>query len=111
MIEDMVAEYKRRMTIMVDGINAIDGLRMQFPDGTYYGWVNSSSLGISTDDLAKHCLLSERVMFSGGTSFPGGGGKNHHRVSSSLPEETIREGLKRLARAVERLKSEGPILK
>jgi aspartate/methionine/tyrosine aminotransferase len=99
-VADMVAEYKRRMTILVDGINAIDGLRCKFPDGTYYAWVNSSDTGLSAEDVARHCLESEKVMFSAGVSFPGGGGKNHHRVSASLPEETIREGLERLGRAV-----------
>jgi len=108
--EQMVAEYKRRMNILVDGINAIDGLRCKFPDATYYCWVNLSELGLSSDDFVKHCLFSERLMLSSGTNFAGPGGEYFIRTSSSSSEETIREGLRRLKLAVERLKQDGPVL-
>ncbi|MBI4446284.1 MAG: aminotransferase class I/II-fold pyridoxal phosphate-dependent enzyme [Acidobacteria bacterium] len=105
-----VAEYKRKMNILVDGINAIDGLHCQFPDGTYYCWVNIADLGLDPESFAKHCLLSERVYVSPGTGSFGSGGKHYVRTSCSAPEETIQEGLRRLRRAVERLREEGPLL-
>jgi aspartate aminotransferase len=106
----MVVEYKRRMSILVDGINAIDRLHCRFPDATYYCWVNTSSTGLAAKEFATHCLLSERVLVSSGAHFLGPGGENHNRTSSSLSEETIREGLRRLERAVVRLKQEAPVL-
>ncbi len=108
-VADMVAEYRRRMTILTDGINAIDGLHMRFPDATYYGWVNITSFGMDCEAFAEHLLLSERVSVNPGTVF-GSGGEGYVRVSCSAPEATIREGLRRLGRAVERLKVEGPMV-
>lgn len=108
-VDRMVAEYKRRMTILVDGINAIDGMYCLFPDGAYYGWPNISSYGLSSEDFAKHLLFSEHILVQPGTIF-GKGGEGYIRVSCSEPEEEMREGLQRLKRAVRRLKEEGPVL-
>lgn len=108
-VDEMVAEYKRRMTILVDGINAIDGMHMLFPDGTYYGWVNISSYGLNSEDFAKHLLLSEHVLVNPGTNF-GKGGEEYIRISCSEPEEEMLEGLNRITRAIERLLEEGPVL-
>lgn len=108
-IDEMVEEYKRRMTILVDGINDIDGMHMLFPDGTYYGWANISSFGLSSEEFAKHLLLSENVLVNPGTSF-GTGAEGYVRLSCSEPEEEMLEGLRRIPRAVERLRAEGPVL-
>jgi aspartate/methionine/tyrosine aminotransferase len=108
-VADMVAEYRRRMTTLADGINAIDGLQMRFPDATYYGWVNIAAFGLDCEAFAEHLLLSERVSVNPGTVF-GSGGEGYVRVSCSAPEATIREGLRRLGRAVQRLKADGPLV-
>ncbi len=108
-VSEMVEEYRRRMTILVDGINAIDGLHCKFPDATYYGWVNISPFGLSSEEFATHLLLSERTLVQPGTVF-GPGGEGYIRTSCSAPEENIREGLGRLEAAVNRLNRSGPVL-
>lgn len=108
-VTQMVQEYERRMSILNDGINEIDGLDMRFPDGTYYGWVDIASLGLNSDAFAEHLLLTEQVQVNPGlSSFGTKGGETRVRVSCSAPESELREGLERLARAVERLKKDGP---
>lgn len=108
-IQEMVAEYKRRMQILVDELNAIEGIRCLFPEGTYYAWANIASFGLSSDDFARHALLSDRVKVQPGTTF-GEGGEGYIRVSCSQSEEEMREGLRRLKNAVATLASSGPIL-
>lgn len=104
-VNQRVAEYERKMKILHEGINAIEGLSMHFPDGTYYGWVDISSFDMGAEDFAKHCLFTERVHVSPGpVSFYGPGAVHYVRTSCSPTEEQIREGLERLSRAVERLR-------
>jgi aminotransferase len=102
-----VAEYQRKMRLLAAGINGIDGLSMSFPEATYYGWVNISALGVEPHDFARHCLLAQRVSVLPGTNFWGEGGRDYIRVSCSAPEDTLREGLRRLEMAVRSLRAEG----
>ncbi len=108
-VAEMVAEYRRRMTVLVEEINSIGGLHCLFPDATYYAWVNITALGLSAEDFGRHLLFSERVLVQPGTVF-GQGGEGYIRTSCSAPEAEMREGLRRLRRAVERLRADGPVL-
>jgi aminotransferase len=106
---EMVEEYRRKMHILVQEINSIAGLQCQFPDATYYAWVKITALGLSAEDFGRHLLFSERVLVQPGTVF-GQGGEGYIRTSCSAPEPEMREGLRRLRRAVERLHADGPVL-
>lgn len=106
---EMVAEYQRRMAILVDELNKIEGIHCLHPDGTYYAWPNVSSFGLSSHNFVTHLLLTEKVYAQPGTTF-GRGGEGYMRVSCSEPEDEMREGLRRLGLAVERLRTDGPVL-
>jgi aspartate/methionine/tyrosine aminotransferase len=108
-VDGMVAEYRRRMAILVEGINAIEGMRMLFPDGTYYGWPDISSYGLSSEEFTKHVLHSEQIMVNPGTSF-GKGGEGHIRISCSQPEAEMLEGIRRLRLSIQHLVEKGPVL-
>jgi len=107
--EAMTTEYRRKMKILVAGLNGIDGVKCHFPDGTYYTVANISSFGITSDEFATHLFLTENVLVQAGTIF-GTGGEGLIRVSCSAPEEEMLEGIEGLARAVERLKYEGLVM-
>ncbi len=107
--EEMVAEYRRRMATLVEGLNAIDGIHCLYPDATYYAFPSIRSFGLTSEEFALHLLLTENVLVQAGTVF-GVGGEGYIRTSCSAPEEEVRAGLAGLARAVERLREEGPTL-
>lgn len=104
--QDMVKEYERRMHLVVDGLNAIDGIRCFFPDGSYYSVADISELGYSSEEFTGHLFLTEQVLVQAGTIF-GSGGEGLIRVSSSAPEEEILAGIERLRRSVDRLRESG----
>ena len=105
-IEAMNAEYTRRMKILVDGLNSIEGISCLFPDATYYAFPNIMSFGVSSEEFAEHLFLTESVLVQAGTVF-GSGGEGYIRTSCSAPEEEFCAGLEGLARAVRRLREEG----
>lgn len=104
LLHEMVAEYKRRMGILIDGLNAIDGIECHMPEGGYYGWPNVSQFGLSSFDFAKFVLENGRVMVGPGQTFGPQEGEGYLRVSCSPTEDEIREGLRRLAKACTQLK-------
>lgn len=106
-VDEMVAEYRRRMMILVDGLNAIDGIACHFPEGGYYGWPNIAAFGQSAVEFARTCLMEERVIVGPGETF-GPGVNGYLRVSCSPTEEEIREGLRRVARACAKLREAAP---
>lgn len=104
--QEMVAEYKRRMRLVVDGLNAIDGVRCFFPDGTYYSVADIRSFGFTSEQFAGHLFLTEQVLVQAGTIF-GSGGEGLIRVSCSAPEAEILASIERFQRSVERLRDSG----
>jgi aminotransferase len=101
---EMVAEYKRRMEILIEGLQAIEGIECPMPEGGYYGWPNVSQFGLSSFEFAKFVLEQERVIVGPGNTFGPQEGEGYLRVSCSPTEEEIREGLQRLAAACKKLR-------
>jgi aspartate/methionine/tyrosine aminotransferase len=106
-VTEMVAEYRRRMTLLVDGLNGIAGIGCQFPEGGYYAWPDIRSFGLASAEFARFCLTEERVIVGPGETF-GPGADGYLRTSCSESEEAIREGLRRLAGACEKLRAGRP---
>ncbi len=103
---EMTAEYKRKMGVVVDGLNGIEGVRCFFPDGTYYTVADISSFGYTSEEFATHLFLTEQVLVQAGTIF-GTAGEGLIRVSCSAPESEILASIERFARSVERLQRDG----
>lgn len=102
----MVTEYERKMHIVVDGLNQIEGVRCFFPDGTYYSVADISSFDFTSEQFAGHLFLTEQVLVQAGTIF-GTGGEGLVRVSCSAPEEEILASIERFGRSVQRLRESG----
>jgi aspartate/methionine/tyrosine aminotransferase len=100
-------EYTRKMKLLIDGLNAIPGITCRMPDGTYYCFPSIRGLGVTSAEFTRYLFLTEGVLVQAGTIF-GKGGEGHFRASCAEPEDELRAGLAGLARAVERLRLEGP---
>ncbi len=70
-------------------------LRALTPAGAFYLWVDISSSGMRSRDLALRLLEERSVAVAPGTAF-GGGGEGFVRVSLAASEENLAEGLRRL---------------
>ena len=101
-VEEMRRQYRRRRQIIVDGLNAIDGIRCMAPKGAFYVFPNISATGLSSREFAIRLLREKHVVTVPGTGF-GEGGEGYIRLSYATDEETIREGLKRIREFVESL--------
>ena len=99
-IQTMLVEFKKRHDMVVDKLNAMDGIESLKSDGTFYVFPNISKvlerMPEFTDDLdfAEALLVDKGVAVVPGTAF---GLKNHIRLSIATSEQNLENALKRIA--------------
>ncbi|MCL6436674.1 MAG: pyridoxal phosphate-dependent aminotransferase [Leptolyngbyaceae cyanobacterium HOT.MB2.61] len=98
-VEQMVAEFKRRRDAIVDGLNAIAGIRCLKPAGAFYVFPNVTQLPLSSDQLADYLLEEAGVATLSGTAF-GKFGDGYLRLSYANSLENIQEALQRIQTAI-----------
>jgi len=96
-VEAMVAEFRRRRDVIVDGLNALPGFRCQRPAGAFYAFPNITGTGQPSKELADRCLQEAGVACLSGTAF-GALGEGYVRFSYANSLENIQEALSRLRR-------------
>ncbi len=105
-VEAMLAEFRRRRALVVEGLNRIDGVRCLLPGGAFYAFPRIEVPGLTSRQVADALLEEEGVAVLAGTAFgPHGEGFLRLSFANSIPE--LEEGLRRLARGLARLRAAG----
>ncbi len=108
-VEEMRAAFTQRRRVIIDGLNAIDGIRCREPEGAFYAFPNVSALigrssggEVLEDDLAIGGWLLEKA---GCALVPGAafGAPGYLRMSYATSLENIEKGLARIKAAVAEL--------
>lgn len=99
-VQRMRLEFARRRKIVVDGLNAIDGIECASPQGAFYAFPNIRRLG-NDKQIADRLLEEAGVASLWGSSF-GEGGAGHLRISYAAAVERLEEALRRIRRFAEK---------
>lgn len=94
-VEKMVAEFKKRRDIMVNGLNSISGVSCLLPEGSFYVFPNLKSFGKDTKEIADYLLNDGGVACLGGTAF-GSYGEGYLRFSYANSVANIEKALERI---------------
>ncbi len=105
-VDAMVEEFRARRDLVVDGLNAIPGVRCLRPAGAFYVFPEISGTGLTGVELADRLLNEAGVSVLAGTAF-GGVGDNHIRLSYATSRENISEALRRMRTVIEPLVAAG----
>jgi len=97
--ERMVAEFKKRREVIVDGLNKIKGITCKKPHGAFYVFPNIEGTGMDCRKLGEHLLYNAGVAVLPGTSF-GKYGEGHLRLSFANSVQNIKKALERIEKAV-----------
>jgi aspartate/methionine/tyrosine aminotransferase len=95
----MVAEFKRRRDVIVEGLNAIPGFRCHKPLGAFYVFPSITGTGKASKFLADYLLDEAGVACLSGTAF-GAFGEGYLRFSYANSVENIMIALDRVRKAV-----------
>jgi aspartate aminotransferase len=98
--EKMVAEFKRRREVIVNGLNKIKGISCKNPHGAFYVFPNIKKTGMTGRELSDYLLNKAGVAVLSGTAF-GKYGEGYLRLSFANSVENIQEALKRIGEALE----------
>jgi aspartate/methionine/tyrosine aminotransferase len=105
-VEAMVDEFRVRRDLVVDGLNAIPGIRCLRPSGAFYAFPEVTGTGLSGAELAERLLLDAGVCVLAGTAF-GAVGTGHVRISYANSRENLALALDRIRALVEPLVAAG----
>lgn len=92
----MVAEFRQRRDLLVQGLNAIAGVSCRLPRGAFYVFANIRKLGLTSKQAETRLLEEFGVAALAGTSF-GSFGEGYLRFSYASSRDNIRKALERLA--------------
>jgi aspartate aminotransferase len=98
-VDAMVAQFRRRRDVIVEGLRAIPGLTCAMPGGAFYAFPNIAGTGYGAKALADKLLDPGGVACLSGPSF-GELGEGHLRLSYANSMENIQEALKRIRAVV-----------
>ncbi|MBO9467461.1 pyridoxal phosphate-dependent aminotransferase [Tropicibacter sp. R15_0] len=96
-VHDMVAQFDKRRQIIVDGLNALPGIRCSDAAGAFYAFPNIEGTGLTATQAQDLFLDKAGVATVAGTSF-GAWGEGYVRFSYANSAENIREALDRIAK-------------
>lgn len=103
-VDKMIAEFHRRRDIIVDGLNAIDGITCKKPQGAFYVFPNITATEFKSQEFADIMLNEAGVACLSGTAF-GEYGEGYIRFSYANSIENIREALSRIKKVLAEVKS------
>ncbi len=88
----MVAEFKRRRDILVDGLNKLPGVKCLRPRGAFYVFPNITGTRRSSAEVAERLLNEAGVAALSGAAF-GAHGEGYLRFSYANSEANLRAAL------------------
>jgi aspartate/methionine/tyrosine aminotransferase len=101
-VDEMVSEFRRRRDVIVEGLNAIEGVGCAEPGGAFYVFPNVSSVGLPAAEVAAFLLDRAGVACLGGTAF-GANGEGYLRLSYASSVENLRDALEAIEAALPEL--------
>ena len=102
-VAEMRTAFDRRRKLIVDGLNAIDGITCAMPDGAFYAFPNVTGLlgkeiagtrPMTSAELAEIAIDVAKVAVVPGEAF---GAPGYFRLSYALGDADLLEGVSRLA--------------
>ena len=98
-VERMVAAFRQRRDVIVEGLNRVEGFSCLEPGGAFYVFPRVRELGLPAGRLAELLLAGGGVACLPGTAF-GAHGEGYLRFSYANSVENIREALDAIDRVV-----------
>ena len=101
-VDKMVAEFKKRRDVIVEGLNKIPKINCNKPLGAFYVFPNITETGKKSQELADYLLNEAGVALLSGTSF-GDYGEGYIRLSYANSIENIKKGLEKIEAGLAKL--------
>jgi len=98
-VDDMVANYRRRRDILIDGLNGIPGFKCNKSPGSFYAFANIKEFGKTSMEFAEELIRGARVVTVPGSAF-GKMGEGYLRLVFANSDENLKEAVSRISNYV-----------
>ncbi len=98
-VDRMVAEFRVRRDLIVDGLNKIPGISCHKPSGAFYVFPNITGTGKTSKQMEDHLMNEAGVAVLAGTAF-GQYGEGYIRLSYANSQENIRTAIERIKQSL-----------
>jgi aspartate/methionine/tyrosine aminotransferase len=99
-VDEMVEEFRRRRDLVIEGLNAIEGVTCALPEGAFYAFPNIRGTGMKSREASDMLLYEAGVAVLSGTSF-GANGEGYLRLSYANSYENLEKALERMRAVLE----------
>ena len=96
---EMNKKYDERRTLLYEGLNKLNGIKIHPPKGAFYGFPELPNKDISSIDFCNQALNDFGLVLVPGLAF---GNNQCIRISSAASTDKILDGLRRLKMALEK---------
>ena len=100
-VQAMVSEYDKRRQFLEEGLNGIPGIRCLRPQGAFYVFVDIREFKMPSLEFAKYLVQETGVVTTNGSGF---GSEGFIRLSYAAKTEELGEAIKRIEKALSRLR-------
>lgn len=83
---------------MVNGLNSIDGIKCDSPDGAFYAFADITGTGLTSQEFTDRLVEKAGVAVVAGTAF-GSQGEGYVRITYACSDNDIDEGVERIKNA------------
>lgn len=97
-VDEKLTILKNKRDLMVSGLNEIDGITCDYPDGAFYAFADISGTGLTSQEFTDRLVERAGVAVVAGTAF-GSQGEGYVRITYACADDDIREGLERIKNA------------
>lgn len=101
-VADMLAAFRKRRDVIVEGLNQTPGFRCVRPAGAFYAFPNVAGTGLSSKAMGDYLLEEAGVATLSGAAF-GRHGEGYLRISYANSIENIQRALERMDAAIRAL--------
>ena len=98
-VDRMVAEFRARRDLIVEGLNQIPGISCHKPSGAFYVFPNITGTGKTSKQMEDHLMNEAGVAVLSGTAF-GQYGEGYIRLSYANSQENIRTAIERIKQSL-----------
>lgn len=99
-LEEAMEYIEENADYAIEYINKkIKGVKAYKPEGTYLLWLDFNELGKTPEEINDLLINKGKIMLNNGEMF-GAGGEGFFRLNIGCPRKTLKDGLKRIKKAV-----------
>lgn len=94
-VEHKLGLLEHKRDLMVAGLNTVDGVSCDTPDGAFYAFADISATGLTSQQFTDRLVERAGVAVVAGTAF-GSQGEGYVRVTYACADADIEEGMERM---------------